>query len=252
MSRAGDTAAVEHVPPDVFGEDYLYFYEDFLTDELSETQVNRLWRLLELAPGLEALDVPCGHGRIANRLAERGLRVTGLDADPLFLERARADAATRGVDVEYVEGDMRTLPWDGRFDLVVNWFTSFGYFDDDGNRAWLREARQTLKPGGRLVLDVHNRDAFARNWLPVTMSERDGDLLVDRHAFDLPTGRNETERFLVRDGRMRGTRFSVRMLTFTELRDWLLDAGFSGVDVSGHDGEPLTLDVRRMLVVATL
>jgi SAM-dependent methyltransferase len=155
------------------------------------------------------------------------------------------------LDVDYVEGDMRSLPWQERFDVVLNWFTSFGYFDDEGNRAWLGEAREVLRPGGRLVLDVWNRDAFARNFLPVTMSERDGDLLVDRHRFDLLSGRTETDRFLVRDGRARLVRFSVRCVTFTELRDWLLAAGFSAVDVSGHEGEPLTLEVRRMLVVAT-
>jgi SAM-dependent methyltransferase len=242
---------VEHVPPDVFGDDYLYFYEATLTDELSDEQVERIWRLLGLEPGVEVLDVPCGHGRIANRLAARGARVTGLDADPLFLERAQADAAERGVAVDYVRGDMRTLPWEQRFDVVLNWFTSFGYFDDDGNRAWLREARKALRPGGRLALDVHNRDAFARNWIPVTMTERDGDLLVDRHRLDLLTGRNETERFIVRNREVRRADYSVRFFTFTELRDWLLDAGFSEVEVSGHEGEPLDLRVRRMLVVAT-
>jgi ubiquinone/menaquinone biosynthesis C-methylase UbiE len=41
------------------------------------------------------------------------VRVTGLDATPLFLELAREDAAERGVEVEYVEGDMRSIPWVG-------------------------------------------------------------------------------------------------------------------------------------------
>jgi hypothetical protein len=44
---------VEHVPGDVFGEDYLYFYQGFLTDELSDRQTERIWSLL----GLETLEV---------------------------------------------------------------------------------------------------------------------------------------------------------------------------------------------------
>jgi 2-polyprenyl-3-methyl-5-hydroxy-6-metoxy-1,4-benzoquinol methylase len=121
--RVGETLPMEYVPPEAFGEDYLYFYDAFLTDDVSEAQADRLWRLLELESGDEVLDVPCGHGRIANALAARGATVTGLDANPLFLERARTDAAARGVNVEYIQGDMR----EERFDLVLNWFTSFGY-----------------------------------------------------------------------------------------------------------------------------
>jgi SAM-dependent methyltransferase len=242
---------MDFVPADVFGEDYLYFYEDWLDDELSDTQAELLWTTLNLSDGSEVLDVPCGHGRIANRLAARGARVTGLDADPYFLERARTDASARGVDVEYVQGDMRELPWSERFDAVVNWFTSFGYFDDEGNKAWLETVRGTLKPGGRLVIDVHSRDVFMRNRMPAAVFERDDDLIVDRFRFDVETGREETERWIVRDGQVRKTVYSVRFYTFTELRDLLLDAGFSSVEAVGHDGKPLSLETRRMVVIAT-
>ena len=242
---------MDYVPPEAFGEDYLYFYEGWLDDELSDAQAQLLWTTLRLFDGAEVLDVPCGHGRIANRLAERGARVTGLDADTFFLERARADAVDRGVEVDYVEGDMRELPWTDRFDAVVNWFTSFGYFDDDGNRAWLEAARRTLKPGGRLAVDVHSRDVFMRNRGSASVVERDGDLAVDRHSFDVETGREESERWIVRDGRVRKTSYSVRFYTYTELRGLLLDVGFAAVAAVGHDGEPLTLESRRMLVVAT-
>ena len=107
---------MEHVPADVFGQDYLYFYEEWLDDELSDAQAELIWDLLALSEGDEVLDVPCGHGRIANRLAARGARVTGLDADTFFLEHARTDAAARGVEVDYIQGDMRELPWSERFD----------------------------------------------------------------------------------------------------------------------------------------
>lgn len=240
-----------YVPPEMFGEDYLYFYEGWLDDALSDAQAEQIWRTLRLSNGAEVLDVPCGHGRIANRLAARGAQVTGLDADAFFLGRARADAAERGVEVEFVHGDMRELPWSERFDAVVNWFTSFGYFDDEGNREWLEAARETLKVGGRLAIDVHNRDVFMRSRDPASVVERDGDLLVDRHRFDVATGREESERWIVRAGHVRKTSYSVRFYTFTELRALLLDVGFAAVEGFGHDGEQLTLENRRMIVVAT-
>jgi SAM-dependent methyltransferase len=242
---------MEHVPPDVFGEDYLYFYEEWLDDELSSAQADLIWETLGLREGDEVLDVPCGHGRIANRLALRGARVTGVDADPLFLEHARADAAARGVEVDYVQGDMRELPWVDRFDAAVNWFTSFGYFEDEANRAWLETVRRTLKVGARLAIDVHSRDVFMRNRVPASVFERDGDLVVDQHSFDIETGREETERWMIRGGHVRKTGFSVRFYTYTELRDLLLSVGFSSVAGVGHDGKPLTLESRRMIVIAT-
>ena len=139
----------------VFDDDYLYFYEDMLRERTDE-EVEKIAGLLELDAGAEILDCPCGHGRISNGLAERGFRVTGIDASETFLQRARVDAQSLGVDVDYVHGDMRDLPWRERFDALVNWFTSFGYFSDEQNKAVLRQFHDALRPGGRLVLETQN------------------------------------------------------------------------------------------------
>lgn len=235
---------------DVFDDDYLYFYEDLLSGERSDAETALIWRLLALEPGLEVLDLACGHGRIANRLAERGARVTGLDAMPRFLELARDDAAARRVEVEYVAGDMRSLPWEGRFDRILSWFTAFGYFGDDENRQVLREAYRALRDGGLLLVEGNNLAQLLPRFLPTTLVERDGDLLLDLHRFDPVTGRMETERISIRGGRTRRFSYAVRMFMAVELRDWLLAAGFSAVDFYDREGEPLTARGQRMIAVA--
>jgi SAM-dependent methyltransferase len=234
---------------EVFDEDYLYFYETWLTDERSDQEAEQVWELLGLSAGMEVLDLACGHGRIANRLAERGARVTGLDATPLFLERARADAAACGVEVDYVEGDMRELPWEERFDAVLIWFTSFGYFEDDDNRRVLAEAYDALKPGGALLIDNNNLAALVRRFVPAHVNERDGNFLLDRFRLDLPRGRIHTDRTAIRDRRTRSFSYEVRLFWPTELADWLREVGFREVEVRSHDGE-LTLESRRMVTIA--
>lgn len=237
----------------VFDEDYLYFYEGTLTEARSDHDTDLIWRLLQLQPGMRVLDLACGHGRIANRLAARGCRVTGLDATPLFLDHARRDAAGRGVTVEYVDGDMRSLPWRQDFDRVLNWFTAFGYFDDAGNRQVLTQIAQVLRPGGLVAVDVVNRDWLVRNFQAARVAaERDDDLMIDRSRLDALTSRVLTERIVVRGGRTRRFAFFVRMFTFTELRDWLNAVGFTAVDGYGEDALPLSPTSQRLIVTAQL
>jgi ubiquinone/menaquinone biosynthesis C-methylase UbiE len=240
----------------VFGEDYLPFYEPVLTDERNRAEADEIIATLGLDTGSRVLDAPCGHGRIANLLAGRGLVVTGLDASAQFLDRARADAERHRVEVSYVEGDLRALPADAEFDAVVCWFTSFGYFDDDDNRRVLTEFRRVLVPGGRLLIETMHHDGFVRSVMsapaPATSAVRVGDnLMVDESTFDPVTGRAETERTVVRDGRVRRARFSVRLPTPPEFVTWLHAAGFEDVRFADRHGEQLTLESRRLVVVAS-
>ena len=145
---------------------------------------------------------------------------------------------------------MRELPWESRFDRVVNWFTAFGYFDDDDNRRVLRSAQRALRPGGRLLIENNNLAALLALWQRAVVVERGDDLAIDRSVFDPVTGRATTDRVLVRDGRHRRFTFSVRMFVAVELRQWLIEAGFSSVESYDAEGEPLTASGRRMITIA--
>ncbi|WP_203779448.1 class I SAM-dependent methyltransferase [Actinoplanes philippinensis] len=212
-----------------------------------------VWRLLDLRPGMSVLDLACGHGALANILASRGCAVTGLDSSAVFLDRARADATAMGVDVDYVQGDMRRLPgWTGRFDRLVNWTTAFGYFDDPTNRTVLAEMARVLRPGGLMAMDLDNLPRFLASYTPsrITATRRNGDMLVDRHHLDPLTGRFEVERTVLRDGHVRRLTFLKRLFGFPELRDWCTAAGFTTVSGYGEDAEPLTIHHHRMIVIA--
>lgn len=235
------------VGPEVFGEDYLYFYEAMLTDERSDREADVVWHALDLSPGDDVLDVACGHGRIARRLGERGAKVTGLDADPYFLATARA----AGSGVEYVEGDMRALPFaKASFDAALLWFTAFGYFDDEGNRAVLRELRRVLRPGGRAAVELNHLPRILATFQRQGFIRRGGDVALDEHEFDEAARTMHTTRTYIRAGMVREVDYRVRCFMPDELSEWLLEAGFAEVELLGEDGEPLRPESRRLIAVA--
>jgi SAM-dependent methyltransferase len=234
--------------------DYLHFFGGAAGDGV----VDLVWRLLGLEPGMEVLDLACGHGPLANPLARRGCRVTGLDSSEVFLERARADAGALGVDVDYRVGDMRELPWRDRFDRVVNWSTAFGYFEDDVNRLVLEQIAGALRPGGRLAMDLNNLTSRLTGFQPArVLVHEDGDRLVDRFRLDARTSRLWVDRTMIRlapdgsPGRPRDLTFMVRLFGFPEIRDWLVEAGLCDVEGYGEDGRPLEARHERMILVAT-
>jgi hypothetical protein len=145
---------------------------------------------------------------------------------------------------------MRSIPWTDRFDRVLCWFTSFGYFSDEENRQVLAGAYGALQPRGLFAVEMNHRDNLLGRYADEVVSERGEDRMIDRHRFDVQTSRSHDERTVIRGGERRSFQFSVRMFTAAELRDWLLAAGFRDAAAYGEDGELLTMEHRRMTLVA--
>jgi SAM-dependent methyltransferase len=236
---------------EAFDADYLRFYLPMLPADVSDAQTAVIWDILGLQRGDRVLDLACGHGRISNRLSARGAEVTGIDATQQFLDIAKADAQRSGLRVEYMLGDVRDLTSLKQFDAVVSWFTSFGYFDDDQNRAVLLEAFGSLTDGGKLLIELNQKDAVLTNWAPVSVTHEGQAIMIDERTFDPITSRSICDRTIIREGQVRRFQFFVRMFSFVELRDWLVQTGFRTVDGYANDGSQLKTDTMRMILVAT-
>lgn len=234
-----------------FSDDYFHFGDVVNPPETSDRQVETIWELLSLRHGISVLELGCGYGRIANRLAEKGARVTGLDLSPILLKKAESDAAERGVDVEYVLGDMRSIRWRNHFDAVFLWYTTFGYFDDADNERVLCEAASSLQKGGRLLIDHVNRFALLRRESPICyVWQYNDDLRIDIMSNDVLADRRNCERIIVRNGNVRRTQLSFRQYGFSEYVRMLRSAGFDTVEAFGQEGGAFTSDSRRLVVVA--
>jgi SAM-dependent methyltransferase len=146
---------------------YKKVYDKFLTEltlnsknmvKGAEKEVSDLLRKLKLSKSANILDVPCGSGRHSRILAKKRFRVTGIDISKYNLSLARK--ATKSKNAKYIHGDMSKLSkYKGRFDCVLNLFTSIGYFETDReNYQVLKGIVDCLKPGGKLCMSLMNRD----------------------------------------------------------------------------------------------
>lgn len=156
-----------------FGEDYIRVYRHRNRQD-AKKEIEAVSRWLELKPQEKVLDLCCGTGRHSISLQKMGYQVTGVDLSPALLDVA--EKTSQGLGIEYIRGDMRSLPLASEnFDAVVNLFTSFGYFvEDTDNRRVFEEISRVLKPSGRFLVDFLNREAVIKNLVPRSEREEDG------------------------------------------------------------------------------
>ena len=148
-----------------FQKQYLDLYR-YRNQEAAQGEAEFAARALGLMPGSRVLDVACGAGRHARVLAGLGHRTVGVDLSRDLLAEAR--------DVSCVRGDMRRLPFHGSFDAATSFFTSFGYFDDAGNRATLESIAASIRSGGVFFLDFLNAITVTTRLVPTSEDEREG------------------------------------------------------------------------------
>ncbi len=213
--------------------------------EHTTREVDRLEKLLDVRADAEILDVPCGAGRLALVLAQRGYRVTGVDFSSECLEHARhADDQAK---IAWEQRDMRDLPWPARFDAAFCLGNSFGYLDDSGNEMFLRSVRSALKRGGRFVLETPMVLENILGHLQGRPWWKAGEVyLLVENQYDPAASRLNIEYTFATKNGIESRRGSHRAYPYRELVDLLERSGFS-VAVS----EPWTRDAHLVSFIAT-
>ena len=226
-----------------FGREYLELYAHRDADE-AERHVDFFAGLLAAERPRAVLDLACGAGRHTEALRRRGYRALGTDLSVTLL--AQASGLPR------VAGDMRHLSFsDGAFDWVLNFFTSFGYFEREReNFQVLEEIYRVLEPGGGLLIDLFNRERVIRELVPEEIQERAGTRIEIERWFDGRAQRvNKRIRLLDSDGDETYLE-SVRAYREEEVVIGLQWAGFEATATFGSfEGEPFHGDSERLIVV---
>jgi len=218
----------------------------------AEEQVTALLRQLELEHG-RVLDLGAGPGRHALPLARAGLDVTAVDSSAALLGELRRRAAEQNLEIETVHGDMRSFLRTDTYDAVLVMWTTFGYFEDEGDHdRVLHHIHASLAPEGRLVLDLLGLETLCRTLEPVHLTEYDdGRLLVERPLLIDHNTRIENEWLLIDGDSVQRARFSHRVWSAGDIIR-LLKAHRFEVDAITDDleGTPYDFDSERMYVFA--
>jgi SAM-dependent methyltransferase len=218
---------------DLFDEDYLRTLP-FLTPQATQSEAEFVIDALGLSPGAQVLDVGCGYGRHAMELAARGFHVVGLDLSTPLLVRGGEEAQRRGLEINFVRGDMRELDFDSQFDGAYCMFSTFGYFDDETNKKTVANIARALKPGGRVLIEILNRDYVIADLPTRVWWEGEGCVVLEEVELNYFSSRIQVNRSVVfDDGRQLEQEISVRAYSLHEVGKLMHAAGFRVLEVSG-------------------
>jgi SAM-dependent methyltransferase len=200
--------------------------------------------LMEIAPGSRLLDLACGDGRHLAAFAKLGIDGVGVDLSDALLVRARA----RGCRI--VRADLRALPFaTASFDHATSFFTSFGYFESEAeNLRALGEAARVLRPRGRLLLDVPDRDHLERGLVPRSEFQRQGLRMRCDRAIAEGRVRKSVRVTNAHGEEVAHFEESVRIYTRPELKSILELSRFRIIrEAGGFDGTPIGSGDRYLL-----
>jgi SAM-dependent methyltransferase len=268
-----------HVPPDPWAEgenipwDEPAFSRRMLAEHLSQEHdaASRRFAVVDehvawihdvilAGKTVRVLDVCCGPGLYAGRLARRGHEVTGIDYSPASIEYAAEEARREGLSATYQHRDVRTGDFGDGYGLAYIIFGEFNTFRPGDGRAVLDEMYRALAPGGVILLEVHPREVIKHiGTAPASWRTREAGLFSDEPYVRLDEnfwdeeGGTATTRYYIIDAASAGvTRHAQTFQAYTdeEYRALLEDVGFDDVDLRPDFPGP-TVEAMGALVVYT-
>ena len=212
-------------------------------------------RIAALEKGSRVLDACCALGRISVELALCGMNVTGVDITEPFLETAKETADAEGVSLELINADMRTfsVPPEKKFDAAVNIYNSFGYCDSiEEDLRIARNIGYTLKDGGTFILECISRETAVRWFTEGEWFERAGKTVLTKFSVEGAWEGLRSKWILIgKDGERMEHEFVQRLYSAPQLRDLLLQNGFSSAEIyGGFDLSPYDYNAKTMVIVA--
>ena len=157
------------------------------TDDITKREVDFIEDyVLGFDKSLHILDVPCGQGRVCLELGKRGYKAKGIEYNKASVLYGKEQIKTLGLEkkVSIVNGDMRKLKYNQKFDVVLCLYNSFGYFPEEENEQFLKGVADALKPGGLFLLDNHILESILPNFSPRSVWRAGKYFIIEDRIFD--------------------------------------------------------------------
>lgn len=214
-------------------------------------EVDKLIKLLRIEGHAKILDLCCGRGRHSFEFSQRGFDVVGVDRTASYIEKAKLEADKLQLNATFVIGDMREYCVPNTFDIIINMFGSFGYFENpDDDQKVVENMYASLRTGGQFLIETGGKEIKARNFQEKDWSERGDLLLLSERKASQNWGRIKTRWIAIRGTKRVEHQASVRSYSAVELSSLLLDCGFADVQVYGAlDGIEYDQMAQRLVVV---
>lgn len=224
-----------------------------VSQKTTNAQVGYIAKKLGLKPGRKFLDCPCGIGRISIPLARKGIWVTGVDITQSYLDELAQKAKRLRLKIDVVYADMRRINFDSEFDAAGNLWTSFGYFEKESdNLLALKKMFRALKPGGKFLLHLMNRDWIIKHYTPNAWYKAGDQLVLEERRFDYDRSTNICTWRFMKDGQESVHTFGLRLYSCHELLAMMQKIGFIDTAAYGSmDDDPVTSGSQMMFLIGT-
>ncbi len=214
--------------------------------------LNLIKENINLYNNAKVLDAACGSGRFSNLFAKHGFNVTAFDLSTQLLQIAKRKAVEENLKVNYFRADIRKLPLRGSFDLVLNMFTSFGYFDtDDENFSFISTAYNLLNKKGIFIFDYLNKNYVINNLVKKSKKSINNKTIIE---FRKINGNRVEKEIIINTGKEeKKFNESVMMYSKEQIIDGFNNCGFKVYKIFGnYSGEMYKdYDSDRLLIFFT-
>ena len=200
----------------------------------ASSEMTQLISLLNLEPRAKVLDLCCGVGRHSLELTKKGFQVTGVDRTAKYIQAAKQQANQENLKIEFVLEDMRKFYRPNSFEVVINLFTSFGYFENpNDDKRVVKNVYRSLKPNGVFVLELMGKEILARIFLERNWDEQNGLILLQERKPSRNWSWIDNRWIFIKDGKQDEFMVSHRIYSAVELSNLLKECGFKKIEVYG-------------------